>query len=139
MARLRKSKGRKAAPQPAADRTADPAAEPAFPGPSPDPSTNLILADILIRAGSYLVRRGVERSLLKGRYGKETAKDIIANRKTSQTLAAFAAARLATRSVPGAAIVGTGIGLKMLLDLSNKRRARLKGERELAKQAKGEN
>lgn len=139
MARLRKSKGRKAAPQPAADRTADPAAEPAFPGPSPDPSTNLILADILIRAGIYIVRRGVERSLLKGRYGKETAKDIIANRKTSQNLAAFAAARLATRSVPGAAIVGTGIGLKMLLDLSNKRRARLKGERELAKQAKGEN
>jgi len=128
MARLRKS------------RRTDPAKadEPAFPGPSPDPATNLVLADILIRAGSYLVRRTVEKSLLKGRYGKQTAHDIIANRKTSQSLAAFAAARLATRSVPGAAVVGTGIGLKMLLDLSNRRRARLKGERQLAKQAEGE-
>ena len=142
MARLRRSKGSKTAPQPVADTAvdpaADPAAEPTVPGPSPDPSTNLILADILIRAGSYLVRRAVERSLLKGRYGKETARDIIANRKTSQSLAAFAAARVATRSVPGAAVVGTGIGLKMLLDLSNRRRARLKGERKLARQAKGE-
>ena len=120
------------------DRAED-GADPAFPGPSPDAATNLVLADILIRAGGTIVRRAVERNLLKGRFGKDTAQDIIANRKARQTLAAAAAAQLATRSVPGAAVVGAGIGLKLLLDLSNRRRARLRGQRKLVDQAKDEN
>ena len=114
----------------------DPATD--VPGPSPDPATNLIMADILIRAGSYIVRSAVEKNLLKGRYGKETAKDILNNRSAKQNLATFAAAKMATKSVPGAAVVGTGIALKALFDLSQKRRARLRGERKLAKQARGE-
>ncbi|UIP07766.1 hypothetical protein LY632_05035 [Erythrobacter sp. SDW2] len=138
MAAKRTRKASSKTVEPAAGPEVDLAAEPAVPGPSPDPVTNLVMADILIRAGGYIVRRAVEKNLLKGRYGKDTAKEILANRKPGQTFAAFAAARLATRSVPGAAVVGTGIGLKMLLDLSNKRRARLKGERKLARQAKGE-
>ena len=123
-------------------RMRDPAedgTDPAFPGPSPDAATNLVLADILIRAGGTIVRRAVERNLLKGRFGRDTAQDIIANRKARQTLAAAAAAQLATRSVPGAAVVGAGIGLKLLLDLSNRRRARLRGQRKLVDQAKDEN
>ena len=115
----------------------DPATD--VPGPSPDPATNLIMADILIRAGSYIVRSAVEKNLLKGRYGKETAKDILNNRSAKQNLATFAAAKMATKSVPGAAVVGTGIALKALFDLSQKRRARLRGERKLAKQAQDEN
>lgn len=113
-------------------------ADPAFPGPSPDAATNLILADVLIRAGGTILRRAVERRLLKGRFGKDAAKDIIQNRKARQTLTAAAAAQLATRSVPGAAIVGTGLGLKLLLDLSNRRRARIKGERALIEQSRDE-
>ncbi len=115
------------------------ASGPVVPGPSPDSATNLIIADILIRAGSYVVRRTVERSLLKGRYGRETAQDILANRKARQSLAAMAAARLATRSAPGAAVVGSGLLLRTLYDLSNRRRARLRGDRKLLRQADDEN
>lgn len=121
--------------QPAASK-ADKVAGPVVPGPSPDSATNLIIADILIRAGSHLVRRTVERNLLKGRYGKQTAQEILANRKTRQSLTAMAAARLATGSVPGAAVVGSGLLLKTLFDMSNRRRARLRGDRKLLRQAK---
>ena len=114
------------------DRSADVA------GPSPNPASNLIMADILIRAGSYVVRSAVEKGLLKGRYGKDTAREILRNRSAVQTFASFAAAKVASRSVPGAAIVGSGIAAKTLFDLSSKRRARLKGERALAKQARDE-
>ena len=129
MARKPRSKSKTVVEDPATD----------VPGPSPDPATNLIMADILIRAGSYIVRSAVEKNLLKGRYGKDTARQILNNRTAKQTFASFAAAKLATRSVPGAAVVGTGIALKALFDLSQKRRARLRGERKLAKQARGEN
>ena len=105
------------------------------PGPSPDPASNLIMADILIRAGSYIVRSAVEKSMLKGRYGPDTAKQILQNRSAAQTLASFAAAKVASRSVPGAVVVGSGILLKALFDQSQKRRARLRGRKKLAQQA----
>jgi len=105
------------------------------PGPSPDPASNLIMADIAIRAGTYILRDVVEKSMLKGRYSPNVAKKILNNRSKGQNLAAFAAAKVATRSVPGAAVVGSGILLKALFDLSQKRRARLRGRKALAEQA----
>ncbi|WP_284126211.1 hypothetical protein [Parerythrobacter aestuarii] len=104
-------------------------------GNAPDPATNLIMADIALRAGSYLLRSAVERSMLRGRYGKDVAKDVLQNRSVKQNLAAFAAAKVATRSVPGAAIVGGGIALKKLFDLSQQRRLRLSGQKAEKEQA----
>ena len=110
-----------------------------MPGPSHDPSTNLVMADVAIRIGTYLARRSVERSFLKGRYGKETARDILRNRSLGQTLFSVALARLATNSLPGAAIVSTGMAAKVLLERSRSRRAeRAEGDKELLEQARGE-
>jgi hypothetical protein len=106
------------------------------PGLSENPATNLLLAEIAMRAGSTVLRRVVERGLLKGRYGRDTAKDIIGNRTLKRTLATTAVARVATRSVPGALIVGTGLAAKLLFDRSQSRRkAKRAGDAKLIEQA----
>ena len=110
-----------------------------IPGPSENPATNFILADIAIRAGTYLARRGVEKGLLANRYGKDTAKKIVQNKTLGQTLISFALARLATRSVPGAIVVGGGALAKTLLDRrKSRRRAEAEGDRQLIEQADGD-
>lgn len=106
------------------------------PGPSPNPATNLIMADIAMRVGTYLLRGVVEKGFLRGRYGKDTARDIVDNRSLKQTAASVAVAKVATKSVPGAIAVGSGLALKLLFDASQKRRARLRGDRKLLEQAK---
>lgn len=106
------------------------------PGLSENPATNLLLAEIAMRAGSTVLRRVVERGLLKGRYGRDTAKDIIGNRSLKRTLATTAVSRFATRSVPGAVLVGTGLAAKLLFDRSQKRRkAQREGDATLLDQA----
>ncbi|WP_240782032.1 hypothetical protein [Qipengyuania sediminis] len=108
-----------------------------IPGPSPNPATNFMLADVAIRAGSYLARRGVEKGLLAGRYGKDTAKDIVINKTLGQSLISFALARLATRSVPGALVVGGGALAKSLLDRrKNRLSAKAEGDAKLLDQAR---
>lgn len=109
------------------------------PGPSPDPSSNIIMTDVATRMGTYVLRRAMERGLLKGRYGKETAKNIVKNRSIGQTLASVMIARFAARSVPGAVIVTGGMAAKVLLDRSrSRRRARGEGDKELLEQARDE-
>ena len=97
------------------------------------------MTDVAMRMGSYLMRRALERNLLKGRYGKDTARRIVKNRSIKKTIASAAIARLATGSLPGAAIVSTGMAAKILLDRSRARReAMLEGDSELLDQAAGE-
>lgn len=97
------------------------------------------MADVAMRMGLYLMRRAIQRSFLKGRYGKENAKDIIKNRSIAQTLASVAIARFATGSLPGAAVVTTGMAAKILMDRSKARRsAEAAGDEKLLEQARGE-
>lgn len=106
------------------------------PGPSPNPVTNIILADIVMRMGSYLLRDGVERAFLTGRYGRGTAKQIVRNRTVTQSLAAVAIAKLGTKSLPGAALVGAGLLAKTLFDRSQaRRRMQAEGDAALISQA----
>ena len=122
-------------PSRSAKRTAE---APNVPGPTDNPATNLILADIAIRAGTYLARRGVEKGLLAGRYGKESAHDIVKNRSLKQSLTSFVLASVATRSLPGAVLVGGGALAKTLLDRrKSRRRAKIEGDQKLLDQAKG--
>lgn len=93
------------------------------PGPTENPATNLMLADVVMRMGSYVLRGGVEKAFLKKRYDEKTAKEIKNNRSLVSTLSSIAVAKFATRSIPGAAIVGTGILGKVLYDHSRSRRA----------------
>ena len=106
-------------------------------GPSSNPMTNLIIADLALRGGGQLLRHAVERTLLGAKFSPAKAKNIVAGRTMFQTLLGTAVARIATRSVPGAILVGGGLLAKSLLDRrEDKRTARAKGQREIAAQAK---
>lgn len=94
-----------------ADKTADAVAK-----PTPNPMTNMILADLVLRGGGALLRRAVETQLLGRSLGKGKAQKIIKGRTMGQTLLGTAVARIATRSVPGAIIVGGGLLAKALHD-----------------------
>ena len=97
---------------------------------APTPITNMILADLVLRGGSALLRRAVDAQLLgrpagavldkvKGATGGKTggkADKIIKGRTMGQTLLGTMAVRIATRSVPGAIIVGGGLLAKALYD-----------------------
>jgi hypothetical protein len=107
------------------------------PGPSPNPATNLIIQDIAMRAGGRLIRVGVEKGLLRGRYGGTGAKAIVENRSMMHTLLSGLLARYATRSLPGAAIIGTGLAAKTLYDRRRtKKSAKKAGDKSLAKMAR---
>lgn len=86
------------------------------------PATNLLIADIAMRSGTTLIRHFVERGLLKGRFGAENAKQIVEGRSLKHTLASVMVAKIATRSVPGALVIGGGLLAKTLLDRGAKRR-----------------
>lgn len=106
------------------------------PGPSSNPMTNFLISDLLIRAGSYVVRDAVERGMLRGRYGRDTARDIVKNKSLGQQAISFALAKVATRSLPGALLVGGGALAKTIFDRSQKRRkSRREGDRDLIEQA----
>lgn len=109
-------------------------------GPSTNPMTNVLLADIALRGGGQFLRHAVERVVLGVKYSPDKAKNIIKGRSMGQTLVSTALARLATRSVPGAIIVGGGLLAKTLYDHSRDRRAaKAEGEAQVAEQAaKGE-
>ena len=90
-------------------------------GPSPNPMTNLIIADVALRGGGRLLRHVVEQTLLGVKYSPDKARDIVKGRGMAQTLLGTAVARVATRSVPGALLVGGGLLAKTLYDRSRKR------------------
>ena len=105
-------------------------------GPSTNPATNLIIHDIALRSAGRLSRMAVEKAVLGKQYGTKFAKEAVENRSMLQTLAAYGATKVATRSVPGALVVGTGLALKVLFDRSqSKRKARREGDRSLRRQA----
>jgi hypothetical protein len=105
-------------------------------GPSPNPATNLIIQDIAMRAGGRMVRHTLEKGMLRGRYGGTGAKAIVENRSLSQTLISGLIARYATRSLPGAVLIGGGLVIKTLFDRSQtKRSAKRAGDKTLSKMA----
>ena len=115
--------------------TVSPRANP-IPGPSSNPATNLIINDIVLRSAGRLSRRTMEKMLLGRKFDKQFAKDVVENRSILHSLAAYGVTKLATRSVPGAAIVGGGLLVKVLFDRSQSRRkARRQGRKQLRAQA----
>jgi len=110
------------------------------PGPSTNPSTNLIINDILLRSVGRLSRHTVEKALLGRQYGKQMAKDAVENRSLIHTLAAYGVTKVATKSVPGAVAVSSALALKVLFDRSQARRkSRRAGRKLIRKQAKADN
>ena len=110
-----------------------------IPGPSDNPATNFLIADVVIRAGGYLARRGFEKRLLSNRYGRDTAHRIVENKSLGQTFLSFALARVASKSVPGAILVGGGALAKALLDRRKSRlQSKVEGDAQLLQQAADE-
>ncbi len=108
------------------------------PGPSTNPSTNLIIHDIILRSAGRLTRLTLEKALLGRRYGSRFARDVVDNRSVLHTMAAYGVTKVATRSIPGAAIVGGGLLLKTLFDRSqSKREAQRRGRKALKEQSQG--
>jgi hypothetical protein len=106
------------------------------PGPSPNPATNLIIHDVALRAGGRLLRLGLEKGLLSNRYGGRAAKEMVDNRSMVQALASYAVARFATRSIPGAVLVGGGLLAKTLYDRGRgRRRAQREGDNSMREMA----
>ena len=92
------------------------------PGPSTNPATNMLINDIILRSVGRLSRMTVEKAILGKQYGKQMAKDAVENRSLANTLFAYGITKVATRSIPGAALVGTGLLVKTLFDRSQNRR-----------------
>jgi hypothetical protein len=106
-------------------------------GISPNPMTNLLIADLALRGGGQLLRHAIERTVLGAKFTPDKAKKIVKGRSMVQTLIGTAAARIATRSVPGAIVVGGGLLAKALYDRrEGKRAARASGTRAIDAQAK---
>jgi hypothetical protein len=107
-----------------------------IPGPSTNPATNLLILDLAMRGASLVASRGVQRALLRTRYQREKADDIVKGRTMLAALTATGAARIATRSVPGFLLVTGGLLAKAVIDRSLSRRESVRrGEKDLAEQA----
>lgn len=106
------------------------------PGISSNPVTNLVIADVALRGGGRLLRHAVERVVLGTKYAPDKAKNIVKGRSMTQSLVGTAVARIATRSVPGAILVGGALLAKTLFDRAkNPAMEAAEGEREIADQA----
>jgi hypothetical protein len=70
------------------------------------PLLRVLTADIVLRAGSYALRQAVRGGLVRGK-----AADVVPDHppSISARVLTAAASTLATRSVPGALLVGTGL------------------------------
>ncbi|WP_423140902.1 hypothetical protein ACOYW6_08520 [Parablastomonas sp. CN1-191] len=107
-----------------------------MPGVSTNPMTNLVIADIAMRGGGRFLRHAIETVVLGAKYDKTKAKDIVKGRSMAQTLVGTAVARVATRSVPGAILVGGGLLAKTLWDRAHANRDEVAaGEAQVSEQA----
>ncbi len=109
-----------------ADDATDDASRSSLSFPSTNPGTNLLIADIVVRGASTLLRRGVEERVVKASADTdEEAREVLDGRTMLTTLALYGASKLATRSVPGLAVVAGGLVLKTLYDRGKTRQKRL--------------
>lgn len=124
------SSGRRAA-QKAAAKTRKAVQQ--VPGPSPNAATNLMIAEIAVASAGRIARRSMEKGLLKAKFEREQAVAIVEGRGMAHTMITAAIARVATRSLPGALLVGGGLFAKVVFDRTLSRgKARRRGDKEIA-------
>lgn len=134
MARLKRAaKGAKRGAKAPADPATAPDTPPAtgiggMPLPSPLAGTNIVIADIVLRAAGNMLRDRMEKGLLVASYDKAKADQLIDGRSVAASVALWGASRIATRSPVGLAVVAGGLAAKVLYDrgkrIESKRRAR---------------
>jgi len=104
------------------------------PLPSPVAGTNLVIADIVLRAAGGLLRDRLEKGLLVKSYDAAKAEKLVDGRGVASNLALLGASRLARRSPLGLALVAGGLAAKVFYD----RGKRLEGKRRDGKTPTGE-
>ena len=88
-----------------------------LPVPSTNPATNLVIADVVLRGISLLLRKNIEKKVAKASYGDESrAHDLVKGRTIGTSLALYGASRLATRSPLGLGVVTGALIAKTLYD-----------------------
>lgn len=93
--------------------------------PSPEASTNLLIADIIVRSASNLFRKDVERRVAKASVEEAAqADDLVDGSTLIKSLALYGASKLATKSPVGLGIVAGGLALKTLYDRGKARQRR---------------
>ncbi len=92
---------------------------------------NLIVTEIILRAVSRLSRQSLEKAVARRHYGPAKAKSIVEERSILHTVAAYGVTKLATRSVPGALLVGGGLLAKTLYDRGTAKRKTRKKVKDL--------
>jgi hypothetical protein len=97
--------------------------------------TNIIISDIALRGGGRLLRNLVEKGLLGVKYPPDKAGKLVSGRSMAGTLIATAMARVATRSVPGALLIGGGLLAKTLYDRKKGAAAKEEGDAQVERRA----
>ena len=101
---------------------AEPGAGPANTGkpglslPSPDASTNLVIADIVLRAAGGMLRDRMEKGLLTRHYDDPKARGLVDKRGIAASAVLWGASHLARRSPIGLAVVVGGLAAKVFYD-----------------------
>jgi hypothetical protein len=93
------------------------------------------MANAIVRTGSILLRKAVDKRMLRNRYGKDTADAAAENQGLGSTLTSLALAKMASRSTSGAIMVGSGMLAKTLYDRRQAKKARAKGDAEILERA----
>lgn len=88
--------------------------------PKGHPLLRLLTADVALRAGSYVLRRAVRKGVVSGKVAEAVPDH---KPSTSTRVLTAAASAIATRSVPGALLVGSGIIVHTLYTRGKARRA----------------
>jgi hypothetical protein len=98
--------------------TAQPATKglPGLPLPRPSAGTNLVIADIVLRAAGGLLRDRLERGLIVTSDGPDKAAQWDKGRGVAASLVLWGASRLARRSPLGLAVVAGGLAAKVVYD-----------------------
>ena len=87
-----------------------------LPLPSPEASTNLLIADIVLRGAGKVLLETLEKRMLIANYDPEKAREAMDGRTVLTSLAVYGASKLAAKSTPGLALVAGGLLLKTLHD-----------------------
>ncbi|MEL7198460.1 MAG: hypothetical protein AAGL10_09110 [Pseudomonadota bacterium] len=90
--------------------------KPSLPLPSTSPSTNAIVTGLLVSGAGQILLDQLEKRMIVAAYDPDKARDLVDGRTIVKSLALYGASKLATRSVPGLAIVAGGLLVKSLYD-----------------------
>ncbi|MFO6445971.1 hypothetical protein ACLBKU_02385 [Erythrobacter sp. NE805] len=130
MARRKRTSGKKT------EGEAGTPTRPGLPLPSPEASTNLVIADIVLRAAGGLLRDRLEKGLITRHHDNDPkAHRLVDKRGVAASAMLWGASHLARRSPIGLAVVAGGLAAKVFYD----RGKRLEAQRKAKRRPGGEN